>query len=61
MKKIISLVMAVALVVCCFAITTSADEDYSANIIANITFGSADELSGGGATATPVGDGIDIC
>ncbi|MCD8314261.1 MAG: hypothetical protein LUD44_01260 [Firmicutes bacterium] len=58
MKKIISLVMTVALVVCCFAITTSADEDYSANIIANITFGSADELSGGGATATPVGDGM---
>lgn len=58
MKKIFSLVMAVMLVASCFIITTSADEDYSSNIIANITFGSADELSGGGATATPVGDGM---
>ncbi|MCD7944126.1 MAG: leucine-rich repeat protein, partial [Clostridia bacterium] len=32
--------------------------DYSDYIIANISFASADDLSGGGATATPVGDGM---
>ncbi|MCD7831442.1 MAG: leucine-rich repeat protein, partial [Firmicutes bacterium] len=32
--------------------------DYSDYIIANISFASADDLSGGGATATAVGDGM---